>query len=385
MQPSLDLSWFQQHFTEAILNVSPLEDMSAAGGLSASMHRVTLTFQNPQVSPRRFVVKRTKPTDASASTARNLGTAREAFFFRELAQQLPQGTTPTVIFASGDLASGSRTIVMEEISGEEAVQLGHFFGPGSPLNWGKDLAVSTRGWDLSESRAVDLAFEAAARLHAEFWRGGALRGVAWLRGAEWLEGRGRESWLAAQGAFSGALDEVRSGAVGEGVKWDPRVLECLEAARKKTDWDVYQREVEERPWTLVHGDFHPANIMLMDKDEPRVVMLDFEMVGLGSGAQDLGQFMISHVRPQVRIEIERKAVESYHAKLCALNEDIKNSYSTAQCWADYVQGGIGRWLWFLPILARMCSSPMTQYFHDQVLAFLIDHKLDVTSIPMPRV
>jgi len=40
----------------------------------------------------------------------------------------------------------------------------------------------------------------------------------------------------------------------------------------------------DKVWTLVHGDYHPANQLIdPEKEDARVTSLDWEMVGLGSG------------------------------------------------------------------------------------------------------
>lgn len=48
-------------------------------------------------------------------------------------------------------------------------------------------------------------------------------------------------------------------------------------------WDAFrQRLNEEGVWTLVHGDYHPAN-QLYDPDSNQITTVDWEMVGIGSG------------------------------------------------------------------------------------------------------
>ena len=49
-----------------------------------------------------------------------------------------------------------------------------------------------------------------------------------------------------------------------------------------------------------------------------------------------------------------------------------------------IPGGAGKWAWFLPILATICDAKMTQYFHDQLLAFLVTHGITPDSMPMVR-
>jgi hypothetical protein len=44
-----------------------------------------------------------------------------------------------------------------------------------------------------------------------------------------------------------------------------------------------------------------------------------------------------------------------------------------------------RWIWLLAIIAQYCPDKMTQFFHDQVLAFAVDHDITTEMIGMPRV
>ena len=70
------------------------------------------------------------------------------------------------------------------------------------------------------------------------------------------------------------------------IRWDAHLVACVDAAFAGVSWDAYQAARGHR-WTLVHGDFHPANVMWRDG---AMILIDFELVGVGSGAQDLGQF-----------------------------------------------------------------------------------------------
>ena len=56
----------------------------------------------------------------------------------------------------------------------------------------------------------------------------------------------------------------------------------------------------------------------------------------------------------------------------------------ADVWAEYVEGGLGWWLWFLPRLLSICPPAAAQYFHNQVLAFVVDHGVTLDSVPMMR-
>ena len=43
-----------------------------------------------------------------------------------------------------------------------------------------------------------------------------------------------------------------------------------------------------------------------------LILLDWEMVGVGSGPQDIGQYMISHTAPEERRANEKMLVEHYY-------------------------------------------------------------------------
>ncbi len=112
----------------------------------------------------------------------------------------------------------------------------------------------------------------------------------------------------------------------------------------------------------------------------------------GSGPQELGQFMISHCPPRERATIERAAVEAYFGELSSLNPLVLTSSSSSlsepwtmdHCWAEYVNGGLGRWLFFLPYDGWGAHHSVSQYFCDQVLAFIKDHNITPETVPMPR-
>lgn len=112
------------------------------------------------------------------------------------------------------------------------------------------------------------------------------------------------------------------------------------------------------------------------------------MVGVGSPAQELGQYTISHMSPEARRACERELVAAYHAELTAgLKARGKHQEAAAftleACWGEYVAGGVGRWAWFIPLFWQM--TPVAQFFCDQLVAFLKDHMTEPADMPMPRV
>ena len=354
----------------------------------------------------RLVIKMSAPSESSQL----LGLAREAYWYRDwrslVATTAPgdddaskpssgglEGILPRVLFSSGSMATGEKVLVMEDLS-VVSVQLGHLFGAGNPNNWGKDLEALTSklsGGPIGVPEATRLAFCAAARLHASYWGNSDLLledRAPWLRGAAWLCGNDKQQWMDTQANTAALWSQVKAkmGDTNYTVRWDPLLVAVVDAsvarAAGEAGWERYQAELRARPFTLVHGDFHPANVLL----EPgsRVVLVDWEAVGLGSGPQELGQFMISHTLPAVRASIEREAVAAYHAELCRCNAAVAPTLSLADCWQEYVLGGLARWLFFLPFDGWGAPPAVSQFFCDQVLAWVSDHGITANDAPMPR-
>jgi len=238
-----------------------------------------------------------------------------------------------------------------------------------------------------------MAARTAARFHSAFFKDFKLSKEEWLRGSAWISGGGQELWEAYQGQCRTAWASLDF----KDVAWDPLVRQCIDAAIQQAKpesggFQAFKAWMERAPWSLVHGDFHPANCMLLETDPAasdkdsrfRLLLLDWENVGVGSGPQEIAQFLISHMDPVTRADAERELVREYYSTLIALKPQIAEEMTFDMCWAEYVAGGAGKWAWFLPLLAESCPAKLTQYFHDQLLSFLKTHGVTPDTMPMPR-
>lgn len=414
------------------LNESRLSEILGRSVASFTLDEVDLEKLNNSSSLRFATVNFVDGTQtsivikiATASPMSKLhGLAREAYFFQQWPKlEVVKGARceiasflPKVYHSEGSMEDGTKELIMEDLSAT-SVQSGYLYGPGNPNNWGKDLDALTQKMITSNRKELPsvaevtrLAFLAAAKLHAPYWCCSSIvdqPSLSWLRGSAWLNGRSAEMWAAVQDntakQWAQVKAKIESGTTE--VRWEPLLVACVDAAISKASsanggWDKYQAELRSRPFTLVHGDFHPANILLVNNNnssnhddsnqeggggadnDQRVVLVDWEACGLGSGPQELGQFMISHTAPSIRATIERESVQAYYAELTRLNPHITMTFE--ECWHEYVMGGLGRWLFFLPF-DGWGSVKVSQYFCDQVYSFIVDHHITPENVPMPRV
>jgi hypothetical protein len=244
-------------------------------------------------------------------------------------------------------------------------------------------------------------FEAAAELQAPRWNDPSLleNDASWLKGRDYYCGEGRADWESAVELAKSSWARVRaqvplsdadaSSSVSSvtdscGVRWSPFLVRLLDATMQRASWSAFQQRIADKhaPFTLTHGDFHCGNMMYRHRstgveDKKRnafdLWLLDWSEVGVFEPTADLGQLMISDVAPALRKSCEEQVVHAYWSRLVQCGVDA-NEYPFVQCWREYGRSGAERWCWLLPVLASYHYAPMTQYFHDQMLAFVQDHK-----------
>lgn len=188
-----DLDWIrsllpvpEEDKAKAALSMEALE---GAGGMSAVLKMLLVHIpDNADYQHRRFIYKITVGGSQSRSTIN--GGPRESIFYNEFAPQLRAAGTslPVVLYSHGDMETGEKVIIMEDLS-LRGIQSGYFFGPGSPLNWGKDLPVLLSHvpfhGNLSAREVALDAFVQVAKLHRTFWGDVGLLAREWLRGTSW--------------------------------------------------------------------------------------------------------------------------------------------------------------------------------------------------------
>ena len=404
-----------------------VEAAALGGGLANQLTRVAATLEGgaPASTPRVLHLALKAHHEATLTRCAALGTAREAHFYLHLAPRLaallPQGALPRCWFAAGDMATGRKALLLELAEG--GVDSGLVFGGGSPLNWPRAQAVLAAAALATPEGAAASAFRLAALLHGAHWRDGALVAQRWLRGADWYRppggevpggGEGEAQFAAAQAQVAAAwgaslAGEGPSGSVQWRAEW-PELTALVTASHARVSWTSWRARCLSTPFTLVHGDFHPGNALLLagagasagtgggagaGGADLRTMLLDWEAVGLGSGPQDLGQYVISHMEPAVRAGCEQRLLRAYaddvrRAVAASGRGDAAAAAAAADLawpavWAEYVAGGVERWVWLLSMLAGLCPPDMTRFWAAQLHAFARDHGVTPASVGQPRV
>ena len=98
---------------------------------------------------------------------------------------------------------------------------------------------------------------------------------------------------------------------------------------------LYARGAESAS-TLIHGDYRLSNFLfgqVGSADE--IVVVDWQLVGAGSGPRDLAYFLSQNLDIDQRREIEEDLVKLYHETLVSNGVE---GYSFDQCWEDYLLG-----------------------------------------------
>jgi hypothetical protein len=154
--------------------------MAGAGGLNASMNRLSLTIITGE---QRSLVLKTFPLHMWEQNKR-LGLSREGLFYSTFGAEF-SSMLPKVVYSYGDMSTGEKTILFEDLS--NCIQAGYYCGPYSPHNWGKDLVGLIESCpDFDVDAITEKAFLVASEVHSRFWMKKDLLDFSWLRGSQWL-------------------------------------------------------------------------------------------------------------------------------------------------------------------------------------------------------
>lgn len=374
-----------------IIEILKLDPLSNIGGLSSFIFRLQIKINDKSDESYKIINmigKSTKETDLV--NGKFLGKAREGLFFSDLYKEIDIPKL-NIYYSEGDMENCYKLILMEDLS-ESSYQGGYLFGKHSPHNWDKDIESITIKDDNKPSlyQSAKIAFETIAMFHKKYWNNAIKLNKSYLKGSEWYQNKGKESWEQSQNMVKDCWIEIKQKIIMNQYyfKWSKSFIDIIDSSINKINWDNYQKEINSKAFTLIHGDFHPANTLWkyesIENYNGYFIILDYEVVGIGNPAQDLGQFLISHINSKERLPIENDLLEAYYKKLIE-NTNIDKEYSFQELKNDYIDFSSRRWIWLFIIITYYYNSNQSwiEYFYNQLNDFFNDHKINEINVNMP--
>lgn len=224
---------------------------------------------------------------------------KEVRFYEQMAGDNPL-RSPTVYSSGFDPATGDFVLLLEDLSGRR-------------------MCDQTIGCEISDA---EVAIDAMAGMHAEWWQSPRFDEFSWLPAAvdaplpQVVAAIFKQGWPQALEVFGDRIsDKYRE--YGERF---PDLVEPI--------FEVLARP----PITFLHGDFRLDNLFFGgDGSEAALTAVDWQICIKGRGGYDLGYFLSQSLTTEARHGHEKELVDRYRQALA--DRDV--SYPLDDLWDDY--------------------------------------------------
>lgn len=255
---------------------------------------------------------------------------REARFYNELVGGIPV-RVPKCFHCTADAAADQYALVLEDLA---------------PMRNGDQVEGASLG-DAS------LIVRDLARLHAAFYRPGALDGLDWIPGligpstgmiVPMFEG----SWPAFQEHY--------------GARLTPKVLGWTEAFAPKIP--TWMEGFADLPTTLVHGDFRLDNMFF--GDDGSFALIDWQSYMRVPGSSDLVYFLLTNLTTEMRRAHEQELITLYLDTLRAdgIGEDLLPREMLER---GYIEGAMMFAVMFVSTIAYQRANDRGEAFFDALV------------------
>jgi aminoglycoside/choline kinase family phosphotransferase len=254
-----------------------LERVGAGSGFMAECARVILKYDTREADAPSTLIAKFSNANLDSSSAMYDQSKREVQFYAEWANEVDI-KTPAAYFGSADQNSRHHILLLE------------------------DLSNTRHGDDLTGGSYDDalLAVRQLARMHADWWHDPRLVNIGPYRERLERQQAFATAWPICVENISSHLSESNL-RIGE--------LLC-------TRLGGIVEHLDERPQTLIHGDFRYANMFFnSDNDQVRLTAFDWELFGSGCATYDMSYFVASSLRIDQRREFESTLLNEYHRVL----------------------------------------------------------------------
>lgn len=168
----------------------------------------------------------------------------------------------------------------------------------------KDLAPAvSHSWAAAPDQ-IELAASRLPAFHARWWNDPKLRRSDWL-----VQFDDRDFFFAAASAGNMAIPKIEEAFGEEGrdtLALLPIWLENI---------DTLLAYIGTRPYTLVHGDYHPKQMFFPTSSGGEFAVIDWQFPFVAQGAWDLIRIMVLGLDRDVRRDIQSRMVSDYHRGL----------------------------------------------------------------------
>jgi len=262
-------------------------------GWIGEVARLELTYSQPVAGAPSSVIVKFSPPDPNL-----VFSLHEVQFYCEIAAG-QDFAVPACHYGETDPQTGAAVLLLEDLSRLRTVSF-------------------VKGCTPEEA---EVAVMELARLHTAYWGDQTLKSKDWLftiadtQFAEW--------WTQYPRKITELLPEFEVSR---------RLMEFGD--RFATDMPLILDRIEGAPFTAIHRDTHVDNLLFgIHRDDPPVILLDWQTAGRGKGISDIAYLLISSLSPSDRRTSENRLVDLYHRRLI---ESGIEDYTPDQCWSDYI-------------------------------------------------
>ena len=276
-----------------------VEQFAQGSGLLSELFRLRPTYDGAHAgAPESLVLKLPTPDPAMRGVADALGFyQRELRFYREVAPEVPFGTARCHAAIVADDGSSDFVLVLEDLA--HLRPLDQVAG----CSWEQALGVLDR----------------LAAMHARWW------------GPEKLPELATTFLPVRNDMYIAVLPQLYEPgwAVVKEVAPDLLTPELTAFGDRWSELCGPMLSAVNVPITLIHGDWRSDNLFL-DADG-NLTVIDFQIVGTGSGLSDLGYFVSQSLEPEVRRGRDREIVTAYLERLAGHGID----FDAEEAWRQY--------------------------------------------------
>jgi hypothetical protein len=306
--------------------------------------RLRLTYDRPTPAPPTLIAKLPAADPTSRATALALRSyEKEVRFYQQLAPDLPM-RTPHVFHADIDVETASFILLFEDLA---------------PARQGDQLA------GCSPEQAV-VAVEELVKLHAPKWDDPMLSELEWLVGDP---EQGRAFMLGMLPVFWEGFRERYADRLGADVH------EAGDALFGALDTYLI---TDDRPLTVVHGDYRLDNLLFGGPDGGApIAVVDWQTIAHGPALSDVAYFVGAGLLADDRREHEPDLVHRYHEGL--LVAGVKG-YDWDECWLDYRRG---TWAGLIMAIAASMLVERTERGDDMFMVMAHRHARHALDLDAP--